>query len=183
MMTFVGGSGNRIGYLAGVAGPLAYVPDLRPVGSQSAYFPRDVENDAEALGYLGFLSDAANDDRMPSVGTQAGDMNNPSGAWDPAFRGAVTRFQVAAKLTNDGWIGPQTRTALAAAVLAKNAGQPIPKPPGGSVPIAPGAVPAKPAEIPGVHPASASTGLDTTTMVGIGVGVLVLGGVAWYALS
>ena len=52
-----------------------------------------------------------------------------------------------------------------------------------SVPVNPGGVPAQPAVIPGVHPVSAHEADDTLMYVGIGVGALALGGLAWYALK
>lgn len=172
----------------GRVGTLVYIPDLAPVGSKSAYFPRDVERDAEALEFLEFLSASANAAREPSTGSQAGDMANEAGAWDPNFRSAITRFQVAKGLTNDGWVGPQTRTALAAAVAFANANPgvlPAPPPPGvvPPVPINPGAVPAKPAVIPGVTPVNTKSGDDTMMYVGLGLGGLLLAGLGWYALK
>lgn len=172
----------------GRVGTLVYVPDLGPVGSKSSYFPRDVEHDAEALNFLEFLSDVADANRMPSTGSQGGDMAQEAGAWDPSFRSAVTRFQASKGLTTDSWIGPNTRTALAAAVAFRNVnpGQ-LPAPPSpGTVPpilVNPGGVPAKPAVLPGVQPASAKTGDDTMMYVGLGVGGLALAGLAWYALK
>lgn len=170
------------------APPLLYVPDLRPVGSGAAYFPRDVEQDAAALVFLQFLSNVADANREQSTGSQGGDMANSAGAWDPAFRSAVTRFQVAKGLTADSWIGPQTRTALAAAVAFQNANPgALPPPPSpGTVPpvlVNPGKVPAQPAVLPGVTPVNAKTTDDTMMYVGIGAGVLALGALAWYALK
>lgn len=174
--------GNFLGSI-GAPGPFIYIPDLGAVGSKSSYFPRDVERDAAALVFLGFLSDVDDANRQVSDGSQAADIANEGGAWDPAFRSAVTRFQSSARITADSWIGPQTRTAIAAAVAAKNAGGlalPVPSQP---VPVSPGAVPAKPTVVPGVVPASSVTSDDTLMYVGIGAAVLALGGVAWWALK
>jgi len=168
---------------------LLYVPDLAPVGSKAAYFPRDVEQDAAALVFLGFLSDAADANRNVSRGSQAEDINNEGGAWDPAFRAAITRFQTSKGITADSWVGPQTRTQLAGAVAFKNANPgalPPPPPPGvlPPVPVKPGAVPANPAVLPGVRPVSAGDEDDSTMLyVGLGAGALVLAGLAWYALK
>jgi peptidoglycan hydrolase-like protein with peptidoglycan-binding domain len=168
--------------------PLIYVPDLFPVGSKSAYFPRDVSQDARALNFLGFLSDNDLNDLTPSMGSQSADMNNEAGAWDPLFRGGITRFQAAMGLTVDSWVGPQTRTALAANVARKNANPgalpPPPVNPSQPIPVTPGGVPAQPAAIPGVTPASTggAAGLSTVEMVGIGAAALALGGLAYYAM-
>lgn len=191
MMTFTGGGTAglmRMGFLGQIAGPLVYIPDLLPVGSGSAYFPRSVEGDAQALNFLGFLSDADEAIRRASEGSQGADMGDEAGAWDTNFRSAITRFQASKGLTVDSWVGPQTRTALAAAVAAKNAGTPIPPPPPPGVlppiPVNPGTVPALPAVLPGVTPApSSASGDSTTTFVAVGAGVLILGGLAWYALT
>lgn len=179
--------GNGMGV---INAPLIYVPNLASVGSGAAYFPGSVGEDARALNFLGFLTDNDLDDLTPSMGSQSADMNNEAGAWDPLFRGATTRFQAAKGLTVDSWIGPHTRSALGVAVLQKNANPAIlpPPPPNPNIPIpvAPGGVPAKPAAIPGVTPASTTTGgggLSTTEMLAIGAGVLLLGGVGYYALK
>jgi len=173
----------------GRVGTLVYVPDLGPVGSKSSYFPRDVEHDAEALSFLEFLSDVADANRRQSTGSKGGDQAQVAGAWDPSFRSAVTRFQASKGLTVDSWIGPQTRTALAAAVVFRNLNPGrLPAPPSpGTVPpvfVDPGGVPAKPAVLPGVQPASAKTDDDQTMMyVGLAAGGLVLAGLTWYALK
>lgn len=170
--------------------PLIYVPDLAPVGSKSAYFPRDVSQDARALNFLGFLSDNDLNDLTPSMGSQSADMNNEAGGWDPLFRGGITRAQSAMGVTVDSWVGPQTRGGLASLVARKNANPgalppPPPVNPSFPIPVTPGGVPAKPAAIPGVTPASSggAGGLSTVEMVGIGAGVLALGGLAYYALK
>jgi hypothetical protein len=170
--------------LGSPAAPFLYVPDLAPVGSKSSYFPRSVSNDAAALNFLGFLSDFDVGDLVPSMGSQSADMANEAGAWDPLFRGAVGRFQVFAGITNDTWIGPMTRSNIAAKVLQKNANPGIPTPSlPPTVPVAPGAVPALPTPIPGVHPASTTTDDNTTTYVAAGVAGLALLALGWYALS
>lgn len=165
-----------------VAAPFAYVPDMRPVGHASTYFPRDVTEDMKALNFLGFLPDAVTP-TLTSTGTQAGDIAQHAGGFDDVFRGAVGRFQTAAGITADTWIGPQTRTALVAAVARHNLDPQPPRVLPPSVPVNPGGVPAQPAVIPGVHPASAHDADDTLMYVGIGAGVLALGGLAWYALK
>jgi len=187
MMSYGSHFGQTFGSM-GAPTTLLYVPDLAPVGSKAAYFPRDVEQDAAALVFLGFLSDAADANRQVSDGSQGADMANEGGAWDPAFRSAVTRFQSSKGLTADSWIGPQTRGALATAVAFKNANPgilPPPPPPGvlPPVPVKPGAVPANPAVLPGVRPVAAGEEDQTMLYVGLGVGALLLAGVAWYALK
>lgn len=109
-------------------GGLAYVPDLAPMGSGSSYWPRDTKADAQALNYLGYYPDPLLAAHVGTSGSQKADMAANTGAWDPSFRTAVTDFQDAAGLEPDGWVGVKTRTALAAAVAAKNAngGAPIP---------------------------------------------------------
>lgn len=102
---------------------LMYVPDVAPVGSAAAgnYFPRSVTEDAKALRFLGL--NAGN----PGGGvSQQSDLQSKSGAWNPTFQAAVKAFQASPfgkskGLTADGWIGPNTRTALLAAVETKNA--------------------------------------------------------------
>lgn len=179
------GSLGPMGSIGGFAAPFSYVPSLAPVGSGSAYFPGSVANDAAALNYLGYLSDGAFAGLSPSTGTQSGDMNQAAGAWDSAFRGAVGVFQAASGITADTWVGPQTRTALLGAVTLKNANPgSLPNIPSVPVPVAPGGVPALPAVLPGVTPASSTTSSDdTTTYLLAGAGVLVVGALAWYALS
>lgn len=105
---------------------LSYAPDLEAVGSGSAgtYYPRDTSADAAALNYLGFLSDAELGSHVGTNGSQAADVAAGAGAWSIPFQAALTKFQLAAKIGADGWIGPNTRRALAQAVAAKNAGAP-----------------------------------------------------------
>lgn len=109
---------------AAPAGPglpvLAYIPDLAPVGSGASYFPRSVSEDAKALRFLGLA--AGN----PGGGvSQAEDMRTKTGAWNVTFQQAVKAFQASPfgktqGLTVDGWVGPNTRKALGAAVASKN---------------------------------------------------------------
>jgi peptidoglycan hydrolase-like protein with peptidoglycan-binding domain len=174
-----------LGTMGQIGAPFAYVPDLAPVGSQSAYFPRSVASDANALNFLGFLGDNELASLRPSTGSQSGDMNGPAGAWAPAFRAAITRFQVSRGLTNDSWVGPATRTALLAAVTAKNLQQPLPPvlPPSVPVPVLPGAVPAAPAVLPGVLPAAKPADDDTLLYAGAGVGAVLLLGLGYWALK
>ncbi len=188
MYTFADGRTLWMNGMGQIAAPFQYFPDLSPVGSGSAYFPRSVAADAQALNFLGFLTDAELASLRPSTGTQSGDMNGPAGAWAPAFRGAMGRFQASAGITADTWVGPQSRGKLATAVSAKNANPgalpPPPPNPDRPVPVNPGTVPALPTPLPGVTPASASSGgMSTGAMVGIGVGVLALGAGLWYVLK
>ena len=174
--------GLGIAGIGQIAAPFFYVPDLMPVGSKTSYFPRDTVNDAKALNFLGFMSDGALDDHA-SLGSQSQDMSNETGAWDPAFRAAITRFQASAGLTVDSWVGPNTRTALAKAVALKNAGTPIPVAPG-VIPVNPGGVPGGSVPVPGATPVSDRTGGDDTlTYVLIGGGVLAVLGAGWYLLT
>lgn len=101
---------------------LGYIPDLAPVGSAAAgnYFPRSVTEDAKALRFLGLP--AGN----PGGGvSQASDMKQKAGAWNPTFQAALRSFQSSAfgkskGLVADGWIGPSSRQALFEAVELKN---------------------------------------------------------------
>jgi len=161
--------------------PFSYAPSLAPVGSGSAYWPGDVQEDLFALNALGFFPDDGT--AVRSYGTQADDMANQAGAWAPEFRAAVASFQYSVNLTPDTWIGPQTRTALAAAVRAANAGAPVPVPPGEPVPVDPGGVPALPAILPGTVPAESAPGMGVGTKIAIGVGVVALLGGGYYALK
>lgn len=170
--------------IGGFAAPFSYTPDLAPVGSGAAYFPRDVSADAAALNYLGYMADGDYAQITPSQGSQAADMANDAGAWDPTFRGCIAHLQSDAGITVDTWVGPQTRTAIAAKVLLANANPSVPPapatPPGTVVPANPGSVPANPAVIPGVTP---STKTSTQTYVLAGAGILVVGGILYYAMS
>jgi hypothetical protein len=180
--------------------PLMYIPNTNDVGHGAAYFPGDVSNDALALNYLGFIPDDAINGLAPSTGTQAGDMAQQAGAWDGDFRSAVVTFQSSAGITSDGWIGPQTRMALGAAVGLKNASAspvappqvlpPVPVVPTTPIiPISP--VPPSPGAPPGVlvqpsQPAAAGgflSNLTTGEKIGLAVGGVALLGVAWWALK
>lgn len=182
------GSTLWISGMGQIAAPFVYVPDLAPVGSKATYFPRDVSQDARALNFLGFLTDAELSTLRPSTGTQSGDMNGLAGAWAPAFRGAMGRFQASRGITADTWVGPQSRTELGRAVLAKNANPgalpPPPPNPDRPVPVAPGGVPAAPTPLPGVKPASSTDEpMSLGTKVAIGAGVVALAGGLWYVLK
>lgn len=169
---------KNIGGIGAPAAPFEYTPDLGPVGSGNTYFPGDVEQDAAALNFLGFLSDVDDANRAISKGSLEADQSSDSGAWDNAFRQAVLIFQSAVGITTDGWIGPQTRGALVTAVNGKNANPdvaPPPLPAPGSIPIAPSSVPAKPLVL------TAKTD-ETLTFVGVGAGVLALCGLGWVLL-
>lgn len=157
-------------------GALSYTPDLAPVGSGAAgtYYPRSTDDDAVALNYLGFFSDAELADHVGTNGSQKADIAASVGAWSPAFKRAVTAFQVAAKLTPDGWIGPSTRKRLAELVASKNAGQSVPVP----VPV----VPNVPGVLPSPTPAPAAPKSKTGLYLGIG-GAAVGAGLLWYLLK
>lgn len=165
-----GGIGSLSTREVGIAG-LNYVPDLAPVGSGSAgsYYPRDTSGDAAALNYLGYFPEPLYKSHKGTSGSQAADMAAKTGAWAPDFQQAVRYFQEANGLAADGWIGPATRTKLAALVTAKNASGDssiptipvIPTPNGG-----------------GVQPVSAKTS-NMGLYLGIGAGLLGLGGVYW----
>lgn len=183
------------GYVSGIGdmGVLAYAPDLGPVGTGAAgdYYPRDTTQDANALQYLGFMPLAALDQHVGTLGSQAADMAASQGAWDPAFQAAVRAFQAVSGATQDGWIGPQTRTRIAAAVALKNANpapnpNPLPPPPipPNILPVPPLPIPLPPGPTPpNIQPVVNKTTDDTMMYVGIGLGALVLAGVGYWALS
>jgi hypothetical protein len=169
---------------------LDYRPSLADVGHGQGYFPGDVSEDARALNFLGFLPDDFLAELRPSTGSQKDDMSASAGAWAPGFRTAVKDFQSAKGLTPDGWIGPNTRARIAAAVTVKNASESpiappfIPPPPGVIDPPAPAIIvppisPPAPAK-PGAAPAAKA---ETPWLLygGIAAGVLLLGGLAYSA--
>lgn len=200
--------------MAGVGGmaalwtpPLTYTPSLTSVGSGSSYWPGDVTGDAQALNVLGYLTDTdeywtpgGNTAVHPSTGSQAGDMAASAGAWDPDFQAAVKQAQAAFGDTQDGWIGPQTRTSLAQGVATWNANnspiappQPVsPTPPAPGVPPA-AVIPVLPGDNPPVPepgnggstpsgPIAWFEGLSTVAKVGVVAGaVAVIGGGLWAA--
>lgn len=178
----LGGIGG-LGGIGQIAAPFLYVPDLLPVGNGASYFPRDVIEDAKALNFLGFLDDAAFAAGSGSLGSQQADIANETGAWDPGFRAAVTRYEAARDLKVDSFIGPQVRTTLAKDVLAKNAAGlppvPVPKLPDVIIPIDPGGVPGGNKPVPGVQPKAD----ETLLFVGIGGGILALLGVGYLVLK
>jgi hypothetical protein len=146
------GSGGGMAGLGAVdAAPLVYVPNLVPVGSGASYSPGSITADAHALNFLGFIPDALLG-QIPDTSTTVGgsvaqDQAQQLGAFNPTFRQAVTDFQQTnGGLTVDGFIGPATRTALAAAVAAKNA-QSVPTAPPFTPPVVPG-VPGVPPNLP-----------------------------------
>lgn len=165
------------------AADFEYVPDLGPVGTGAAgnYYPRDTQADADALHFLGFMPDGAWSDHVGTTGSQAGDMAQAAGAWDPAFQAAVRAFQSTAGTTADGWIGPNTRQKLQAAVQAKNAGQsPIAPPfviPPVSPPISPNVIPPSSPSKP--TPAPVKAGFNWPLVLGAAA---VLGG-GYYLLK
>lgn len=186
-----------IGAIGLIAAPLVYVPNLAAVGSEGAgtYYPGDVNADAMALAFLGFLAESA----LPSIGatrgSRAADMPAQVAGFNPTFKAAVGAFQgspagqAGGAGVVDTRIGPNTRKALAAAVLAENArraagGLPPPPPP----PPSPGVLPPGPSPLPvpvpppGVQPASAKESDDTMTYVAVGGGLLALGALAYFAL-
>lgn len=118
-----GNAQDEMGNIVMAMSGLAYSPDLGPVGHgyDGSYYPRDTAQDASALNYLGWYPDTYANAHVGTTGSQKGDMSKQAGAWDPTFQAAVRDFQGATSgLTVDGWIGQGTRTALAAAVAAKN---------------------------------------------------------------
>lgn len=179
------------------AAPLSYPLNTTPVGSQASYWPGDVTADAHALNFLGFIPDTYFSQLKPSTGSQQGDMSASAGAWDPVFRQGVTDFQDSVSITTDGWIGPQTRTALAAAVAVHNAqatpNQPPFVPPA-VIPV-PGVPPAVPPAVqpgggllppvpnPMVQPASAQSSTPWTTYALIAGGVVALGAAAYLLID
>lgn len=178
----------------GEVGPIVYDPDTGDVGSGSAgtYYPRDTADDARALNYLGFMSDAELAAHVGTYGSQAEDMNASQGGWDPVFREAVTAFQGTRPSlgTPDGWIGPATRGALGEAVLEKNNGNypPPPNPNPAPPPPAPGPLPNPPPipnpNPPPPNPAPAPAANNTVRNVLLGVaGLVVLGVVGYVALD
>jgi hypothetical protein len=177
--------------MGSIAAPFPYAPFLGSVGSKSTYFPGNVHEDARALNYLGFMSDADLADITDSLGTQASDIENEGGAWDPKFRAGITRAQNAGGITADSWVGPQTRTTLLRMVTQKNLTTPpnlvppvVPGLPPAVLPVTPGAVPANPAILPGITPAAAKTSSEDLLMYGgIAVGGLALLGLGWWALK
>ena len=186
-----------------IAAPLVYVPNLAAVGSESAgtYYPGDVTQDALALAFLGLLAESA----LPLIGatrgSRAADMPAQVAGFHPLFKTAVGAFQASAAGQSGGAgvvdtrIGPNTRKALATAVAAENlrraaGGLPPPAPPpspspGPLVVPPPGVLPGPVVPpSPGVQPASTKDkDDDTMTYVAIGGGVLVLAGLAWWALK
>ena len=165
-------SGEETGI--GDLGGLDYSPDLEPVGAGASYYPRDTADDAAALAFLGFLSQAALAAHVGTTGTQAGDMKSNAGAWSPPFRAAVLAFQKSAALGADSWIGPNTRRALAAAVAKNNAIEP-PFPPNPGPIVPPGPRPNLDPAPPKPSPKPAAKTDNTLLYAGgavVGVGVL-----------
>jgi hypothetical protein len=104
-------------------------------------------------------------------GDQAKDEAFKSGAWDPTFQVAVRDFQqIQGGMTIDGWIGPQTRSFLKAAVDAKNARELPNAPPQPIAPTPPPGV--SPNPTPGPTPAAALGGMSTTMLALLGVGAV-----------
>lgn len=192
------GYGAGLGGLGALPDQLVYVADLGPVGSGATYYPRDTMRDAEALAFLGLLSEAELSEHVGTLGSAAKDMGAGQGAWNPEFQRAVRVFQgrTGGRLTVDGWIGPKTRTVMIEAVTQENARRiagrlpaapaapPIPGLPAPSVPrpgvLDPTPVAPKPGQI---APVAAKEEDDTLLYVGLGVGVLALLGIGYYALS
>jgi hypothetical protein len=188
---------DELGGGMGSMGGLAYTPNLAPSGNGPAYYPGSIGDDADALGYLGFLKTAVPE----TMGNAQADMAQGTGAWNVDFREALAAFQTVAKQRYgyagkiDGWVGPMTRNSLGIAVLEKNASESPVNPPfvPPVVPPAPGVppfVPPSPAVVPpplvvppAVKPASTSGDDNTTLYIAGGVGALALLGLAWWALD
>lgn len=107
----------------GAIGAFSYNPDLRDVGHGADYYPGSVQADAAALNYLGYFPDF--DTFVDTTGSASGDQAASVGAWDPTFGSAVGDFQRTHGLTQDYWIGPETRRAIKAAI---DAAEPPPPP-------------------------------------------------------
>jgi len=177
-----------IGNIVQSMGALDYTPDLSDPHVNGEYYPGETGQDAGALFYLGHMNEG--DITQETTGSRAGDIASGAGAWDPTFQNAVRSFQGANGVVPvDGWIGPITRTALAAAVQAKNLGdapnngpfQPPNVPPGG-IPGQPGQDPNLPPFVPpggGAGPAPAGG----NGKAGTPWGLLLLGGVAIIAVG
>ena len=176
------------------AAPMTYAPSLASVGSGSSYWPGDVSHDALALNFLGFIPDQIMSSVKPSTGSEAGDMAANAGAWDPTFQQGVKDFQDVNNDTVDGWIGPPTRTSLAAAVIARNLQssplvppQPVtPTPPAPGVPP-PGVLPSpfnpQPYTPPAPAPGAQAAATPWLMYGGIAAAALAVVGVGWWALS
>lgn len=158
---------------------LDYVPSAADAGRGSSYWPGDTSGDAKALNYLGFFPDVYLEAHVGTTGSQAGDMGQNAGAWDPAFRQAVSDFQaVTSGLTVDGWIGPNTRRKLGEAVAKKNATEsPI------APPFVPGVIdPVSPVP-PAVKPQPKQDDGGGFPWLLAALGVAVVGGGAYYLLK
>lgn len=152
-------------FASGGMGAFAYAPSLAPVGTASAgnYDPGNCDQDAAALTYLGFPAGT------PGGGNgQAADSASGSGAWNPQFQAAVRAFQASANLTQDGWIGPQTRSAILAAVSLKNNSQPAPAP-NVVVPITPTVIDVVP--VGPLPPGPAAPPKNDNTLLYVGIGL------------
>lgn len=175
---------------------MVYVADLAPVGSGASYYPRDTMRDAEALAFLGILSEEELSQHVGTLGSAAKDMGAGQGAWNPDFQRALRVFQgrTGGRLTIDGWIGPKSRTVMVEAVTQENARRaagrlPVPVPPAIPAPqlpppgVLPTPVSPSPAAPGGLAPVAAKDEDDTLVYVGVGVAVLALLGLGYYALS
>lgn len=163
-------------------GPVAYSPNVGPVGSAAKgnYYPGDVTGDASALNYLGFLSDGDyNLDALTTRGSMSADRSAGTGAWFPAFQRAVRAFEAASGLPVDaGWIGPNTRRSLQNAVQAKNASLPA------SPPYAPpGADPPLPSQPSGAQPSAPHAKPNYLLYGGIAAGAVALLAGAYFLID
>lgn len=154
----------------GEVDPSPVTPGYDPGGDarqQAVNNPDQVRQDAENLRLLDYPA--------PDTGN----------AYDPSFRSAVKSFQVDQGLTADGLIGPNTRSALVAAVAPLKFGPPPPPSPtpGPIVPIPPNILPG-PAPAPGPSPAPHPSPLakqdHTQRNVLIACGVIGGAGLLWW---
>lgn len=152
-----------------------------PVSGQPGQIstPAQIALDAANLRELGYAA--------PTTGN----------AFDPKFRAAVSEFQRDVSPSAgpvDGLIGPNTRTIIASELAARRAaGQPFgpPAPPAPPFVLPPSVIPqpvppqlpapATPAPSSPLQPAKTKEDDDAMLYVGVGVGVLALFGLAYYA--
>lgn len=178
-----------IGNIVQSMGALDYTPDLSDPHVNGEYYPGATGQDAGALFYLGYMTE--DDITRETTGSRAGDLAVSGGAWDPKFQDAVRNFQGANGVTPvDGWIGPVTRAALAAAVQAKNLGDQPNTPPFQPPNIPPGGLPGQPGQDPNLPPFIPGNGGGAGPAAGNGAatsgtpwGLLAIGAIAIVAVG